>query len=749
MWTRWLPWRLVIKTIARKHGFIDPIQLVSAVNRVAQPSEVLAPVELLRLAAVLHARGLINSQIIQNNLDWIWPYWIQRQFYPQNKSFIPRAFSITHINLTHRNWTAVGAPGIDSFSIVDPRGLVTPLYDGWSIDTWLVTENGYRLLPPMARDVSQTLKMDDNLCVVTDIKDSQNYIQSHIELENQSENLNCKITITGMIKEKGCLVVCLRPFNPEGISFIHEIVGGQTGWIVNNKNNISFRGLLQRQIFSNYRKGDIANHLFKMPRETKIKCDVGLCTAAAIFDMEPGIEKTIGVDIDLGKDKSARKKTDKSSKQRWADSILPAARLCVPDKKFEYLYNTSLRTLLLLSPDDIYAGPYTYKQFWFRDAVYAIHAMLLVNLHKQAKAAIDAFLSRQTATGYFKSQDGEWDSNGQVLWIMNRYCQLTGEAPDKKWEKPIISALNWIKRKLKSKNQPDKCTGLLPAGFSAEHFGPNDYYYWDDFWTVAGLDAGRILLEKMDIKSDLANIIYEKESLLVAINNSIEKVQKQHEISTIPSSPFRRMDSSAVGTLVASYPLKIYAPDNKNINNTTDYLLRECFFNGLFFHEIAHSGINIYLSLQIAQVLLRRNDPGYIDIVTSAANIASGTGQWPEAIHPWTRGGCMGDGQHLWASSEWIIMMHNFFIREEEGLLILCPGIPRHWLKDKENICFGPAPTSFGNITIDIVCSETDIRVRVEADWKNQRPDIECRLPGYARKTLDIKDRSVILKKEP
>ena len=739
---------MIIKNIARKHGFIDPIQLISAINRVAQPSEVLAPVELLRLSAVLHARGLINSQIIQNNLDWIWPYWIQQQFYPQNKSFIPRAFSITHINLTHRNWTSVGAPGIDSFPIIDPRGLITPLYDGWSIDSWLVTENSYRLLPSQAKDASQTLKMDNNLCVVTDIKDNKNYLRSYVELESRGANLTCKIRITGSMQEKGFLVFSIRPFNPEGISFIHEIANTQTGWIINNKDKVSFKDAPKKRLFSNYRKGDIANHLFKGSSKTMIKCDVGLCTAAAIFDIGPGSEKTIEASVDLGENKSTKQKTYTISKERWAEAVLPATKLCIPDKKFEYLYNASLRNLLLLSPDEIYAGPYTYKQFWFRDAVYAIHAMLSLNLKNRAKAAIDAFLSRQTAAGYFKSQDGEWDSNGQVLWIMSRYCQLTGEAPDRKWKKPIIYALNWIKRKRRSKNQPAECAGLLPAGFSAEHFGPNDYYYWDDFWATAGLDAGRHLLDKMGVKSGLADYISEKESFLAAINNSIEKVQKKHDISTIPPSPFRRMDSSAVGTLVASYPLKIYAPDNKNINNTIDYLLNKCFFNGLFFHEIAHSGLNIYLSLQIAQALLRRDDPRHFDIVASAADIASGTGQWPEAIHPWTEGGCMGDGQHLWASSEWIMVMYSFFIREEEGLLILCSGIPEHWLKDKENIFFGPAPTSFGNITIRIVCSETDIRVYVEGSWKGDMPAVECRLPGYARKRLDANDKFMILKKE-
>lgn len=32
-------------------------------------------------------RGLINTRAIQNNLDWIWPYWIERQFAPRDATY--------------------------------------------------------------------------------------------------------------------------------------------------------------------------------------------------------------------------------------------------------------------------------------------------------------------------------------------------------------------------------------------------------------------------------------------------------------------------------------------------------------------------------------------------------------------------------------------------------------------------------------------------------------------------------------
>jgi hypothetical protein len=747
MWTRWLPWRLIIRNLAKKHGFIDPIQLVSAINRMAQPSEVAAPVELLRLASVLHARGLINSQVIQNNLDWVWPYWVNRQFDPRNKSFIPRAFSLTHINLTHRNWTAVGIPGVDSLPIVDTRGLVTPLYDGWSIDSWLVAEDGYRLFPSGSDEVRQTLEMLDNLSVMTDVLDRKNYLTSRVEVETGGDDVVCKIRLTGSTERKGYLAVSLRPYNPEGVSFIHEVSSIPSGWEVNGKDKVFFETRYDRQVFSNYRKGDVAGGLFGPEEPKKAKCDVGLCTAAALFEIEPGAEKDITVAIPLNKNKKQIKRAHRIAREKWFDVVDPVTKLEVPDKKFKYLYDASIRNLILLSPEEVYAGPYTYKQFWFRDASYAIHAMLSVNLHKRAKNILDRFPERQTAAGYFKSQDGEWDSNGQVLWIMNRYCDLAGKKPDEKWERAIVNAMGWIQRKRMSGKRPKKCSGLFPAGFSAEHFGPNDYYYWDDFWGVAGLDAGKHLSGKMNSKDVPADCGPAKDLFLRAINESIAIAQKEQKISTIPASPLRRMDSSAVGTLAASYPLKIYEPDDKRIMSTVDYLLEKYLLDGLFFHEIAHSGINIYLSLQISQVLLRCGDPRYYDIAAAAADMSSDTGQWPEAIHPWTGGGCMGDGQHLWASSEWIMMMRNFFIREEKDKIILCSGIPEHWTTGDNDLFFGPAPTSFGDVSIKAKCSAGEVRVDVGANWRDKAPSVEVRMPGYKRAGLSQTENFVVLQK--
>ena len=74
---------------------------------------------------------------------------------------------MTHVNLTHRNWTAIGHPDLDGLPIVDPRGLLTPILDGWSLDVWVLAEDGRRLFPSRAAHCSQTYDLADGVAVET------------------------------------------------------------------------------------------------------------------------------------------------------------------------------------------------------------------------------------------------------------------------------------------------------------------------------------------------------------------------------------------------------------------------------------------------------------------------------------------------------------------------------------------------------------------------------------------------------
>lgn len=750
MWMKWFPWRYIVRHAARRHGFIDPIALLASLHRFAQPSEVGEPIELLRAGVVLHARGLINSRIIQHNLDWLWPYWVERQFDPADDAFIPRAFSITHINLTHRNWTAVGVPDCDELPLVDPRGLVTPFWDGWSLDCWIVTDDHRQLLPSRLQAVDQRLDYAQGLAVQTDMAQGDLTLQTRAHVQIRSAIPQCLLDIRAEAGAPAWLVLSLRPYNPEGISFVHDLAlaGDRRGWTVNGEQQVIFSDPAERHQISNYRRGDVLLHLHDRQEEEKGECNVGMLTAAALFRIEPGRPRMLSVSVPLDQLKT----TGLVHAVSWERSLQGHCALHIPDQRMQFLYDAALRTLILHSPDEVYPGPFTYKRFWFRDAAFIIHGLLCSGMIERAERALHLFSQRQTRGGYFRSQEGEWDSNGEALWIFCRFCEMSGRPPHPDWLDPIRRGGRWIVRKRTEEKKDSPHGGLLPAGFSAEHLGPNDYYYWDDFWGVAGLQAASRLMHMAGDSKGAAEFSEEADVFMQAIERSLHQVTLRLQQQVLPASPYRRLDAGAIGSLVTGYPLQLCDPRDPRLLNTVEFLLGNCMVQGGFFQDMIHSGINAYLTLHMAQVLLRGGDSRYLELMETVAGLASPTGQWPEAIHPRTLGGCMGDGQHSWAAAEWILMIRNCFVREEGDRLILGAGVAPQWLEGSETLSFGPAPTPFGTIEVSVesmpVESGEKVLVTWQAQWHGEPPPIEVRLPGFVARTVSAGEHSIEMERE-
>ncbi|MDX1557035.1 MAG: hypothetical protein R3212_13475, partial [Xanthomonadales bacterium] len=271
---------------------MDPFVLMARMERFAQPSEVAEPIELLRAGAAMHARGLVNSRVIQNNLDWIWPYWVCRQVDPDDPAFLPRAFSITQINLTHRNWTAVGLPGCSEMPIVDPRGLLTPFLDGWSLDAWILADDGRRHFPSMARQANQQLALNP-LSIETTSGCEGIELSSSVHARAEGKQAVCQVEYTANSSASGWLVLSLRPFNTEGISFIDKIALSEQGtaWSIDDQEDaVLLNRKPERHHVSHYRQGDVTIRLSQEyeDEQTSIECEAGMATAAASYRIEAG-----------------------------------------------------------------------------------------------------------------------------------------------------------------------------------------------------------------------------------------------------------------------------------------------------------------------------------------------------------------------------------------------------------------------------------------------------------------------------
>ena len=387
MWLKWFPWKFLIRRTARQHGFLDPMTIWSYLQNFSQPSEVAGPIELIRDSAVFHARGLINSRAIPQNSDWIWPYWVHRQFNPSDEAFIPRAFSLTYINLTERNWTAVGQPNCGYLPIIDKAGLVTPHWDGWSLDFWLVDPDGQ--VNAAARSdgcTRQRLFYGDNLVVVTKSDFDERSLSTAVWMEYENDTPYCRIRGRCQNASGYRLVISLRPYNPEGISFLNsiELNHEQTGWMINDKDIVKFDRPIEAHRFQAYSGGDVANSLNKPDEQASISCNVGMATAAAMFDVGDHGDCKVDLSVPLNTRKLHPSKSrvtvhsQANATPTWQGSMKGYCAIDIPDKQKQLLYERALHSVVLHTiGEDVYPGPFTYKRFWFRDASFILNAAVM------------------------------------------------------------------------------------------------------------------------------------------------------------------------------------------------------------------------------------------------------------------------------------------------------------------------------------------------------------------------------------
>lgn len=736
----WLPWQFLLRVAARRRGFIDPIEFLARLRRFAQPSEVQEPIELVRAGVLFHARGLINTKVFQYNLDWVWPFWVVRQFDPADPSFLPRAFSFSHVNLTHRNWTAVGLPGMEACPVVDPRGLVTLPDDPWSLDWWFVPASGEAIHPSRSREAGQRLEFDDGLRVTTITEAGHARLETGAWVETKGGTPRLVVEACVQAEHDGHLFLAARPANPEGVHFIEEIQLSPRGWTVNGRYRLGFAETPESMLSSTYAEGDLATAPMARAAASDgvTRCSAGMATAAAAFRVEAGARRVVRAEVGLEPGTSPHDSHGGAIRREesWTQALDRIPGLDVPDRRWRFLYEAAVRTIVLLSPGDIFPGPSTYRRFWFRDACLIMNALLATNLHARVRSAFDRFPARQRGDGYYHSQEGEWDANGQVLWIADRFEQCANQQVAAGFFSGLLRGAEWIVRKRRGPARGGLHAGLLPPGFSAEHLGPVDQYYWDDLWGVGGLRAAAAIAARHGHRS-ASRWAAEQQAFATDVQRSLASVPASVLERGMPASPSRRMDAGAIGSMVADYPLQlddVVAPELAL--RTADWLWRRCRYAGGFFQDMIHSGINAYLTLALAQTFMRHGDPRHEGLVDTVAEIATPTGQWPEAVHPRTGGGCMGDGQHTWAAAEWILAVRAMFVREEPASLVIGAGLRARWLEEASRLAFGPTATAWGPVDILFTRAAAGWELRVTGAWHGRAPDIQVAVPGYARTSV-------------
>ncbi len=752
----------VLGMVARHYKLDSFMPRLEALNNLGKGKGLEVPDELVALNLDMLSRSLYNIMAIQPNNDWVWPYWAEKQYDAADKSFLPSSY--LSINLTHRNWTGISSPQSDREAIVDPRGLVTPLYDGWSLDYW-VKRDGTVIVPSRLDAVDQRLVnrcpvvkstfYKKNVKVISEAlmhdADGETYVEVFYRVEPW-ENVTTRMSF----------YLAIRPYNPESVIPVTSIeyLARENAFRVNGTDFVYLDEKPDRVVCSNQDAGD---SFFRVNRtegdgtgDSHSAADPsGLCNAFAEFTRdvvanEPFALKAViplnGKPVPEPVVRARYSRVRADAVGVWTRRKEGAIKVRTPDSRINEAFEASLNNVLILvDKTEVTPGPFTYHKMWFRDAAYSVTALLKLGFTADAKRILEHYFKKQTADGYFESQNGEWDSNGQVLWTVCQYYRFTRDrAFIEAHYQSLVKGADWVfkTRKKHRKDDGDLHAGLLPPGYSAEHFGPSNYYYWDDFWAYGGV---RDLIEVSRRIGRNADALERENALFMEdIERSIRRTQELLGEAYLPASPYRRKDCSLIGTAAALYPLQIFKPDREDMRATLRLIRKQYMGSGAFFHKLLHSGYNVYLTAQMAECYLLQKAALALPILDWILDHATGTWTYPEAIHPETGGGCMGDGHHGWASSELVHLIRNLLFMERDGRLSFFPVIPQRWLDIGNVIAAENAPSHFGTLSFTLTSEAESLLFAMESDFPSPPDSIEINMPvKIARAVVNGEERAV------
>jgi hypothetical protein len=683
------------------------------------------PKELFLLSTPVIIRGLLNFAVLQMQRDWLYPYWANKQLDPKSASYIPRAQNPLLINVTHRNWTMVGTLNGFHEAIIDPCGLATPLPREWSIDTWLVVDDRV-FFPSLSDGGNQTIETMFPCLTTRFIVDGVSLTLEHFAAPTNHafDVLFAKAAVTNNSgkKKTGALCVAIRPFNPEGVAPVSSVEFKLPRIAhVNKSTGIVFAETPDKIFCSSLKNGDLAHllerrtmNLFGETSTTFSQCERGLAHAVAafMFELAPGEEKCVHYSAALEGEQPIRRRGTKQTwrvsfekrksdqQAKWEKELSTGAQFEFADKELQALFDASRLALLELNDNDfISPGPFLYHHFWYRDATLMIRALDVLGFHKRSRQVIDAFPARLTPDGFFRGPDGEWDSNGAVLWSVHQHFLLNRQHLWlKNWYPSLRRAALWIARKRKQSDN-----GLIPPSLSAEHLGTVDQYYWDTFWSLGGLKAMVRIAATLGMKADEQLFEQEVQAFEADITQSLQEVERRIGEKLIPATQHRNFDESAIGSISSIYPLELFDDRLHHLSNTLRKLETEFVDEKGFFHPFVHSGYNPYLTLQIAHSFLILGDVDKAwEVAETIFRQAIPPYSLPEAIHPRTGGGTMGDGHHGWAAAEIILFLRSCMVKEENGVISLFKGNINRLVQKGKNVKLKNVPTTFGEISCSL-----------------------------------------------
>jgi hypothetical protein len=242
--------------------------------------------------------------------DRLWPWWLERQLDVASPAFValPGAEGALP-NLTGRSWTLVGTRSGEDLAAVDPRGLVTPVAGGWSLDWWVGADDRWHL---PAREVAVRQRLLDGAPVVETAMrvPGGDVVATAWAAQASSADGGAEVVVVEIANATPvpvALALAVRPYDGEGVTSVRSVALREAGHVeVDGRPALRLPRAPSRAVLLAFADGDpcatvVAGEAPGVPSTgAVVRCPDGLVSGAFVLPLTHGTSVRVVVATGAG-----------------------------------------------------------------------------------------------------------------------------------------------------------------------------------------------------------------------------------------------------------------------------------------------------------------------------------------------------------------------------------------------------------------------------------------------------------------
>ena len=417
--------------------------------------------------------------------------------------------------------------------------------------------------------------------------------------------------------------------------------------------------------------------------------------------------------------------------ERWRKALLGGIRIRLPEKKVVDAFDANL-IYDMMSVDrlgDDYVQKVSklhYHTFWLRDSAVIISAYDATGNFQLAKRCLLFFLKYQRPDGLFVSNEGQYDGWGQTLWTFGRHYRFTN---DKEFAKTVYPSVRRAVEWLRAARQKDPLR-LIPAGNPGdnEFSKVSAHVTGHSFWTLAGLGGAIALAQAAGTEEDVREFRKEYDDYHEVLMARLREVTSKTDGYIPPGLDVK--GGQDWGNMSSLYPEVLLPPSDPMVTGTLR-ATRAKYGEGL----MTYAGwLHHYISAFNTQSAIVRGEQEQVikDLYAMLIHTSSTHAGWEFARAPWTARDFVDDlAPHGTFSAEYVMLLRNMLLREQDRSLHLLSALSPEWTKPGDSVEVQNAPTYFGRLGMKATFRADGMALDLDATFRSEPDEVLVHLPSF------------------